>query len=106
MITQAQGRNIRHDAAEVAQASTPFTSRDDGEAFLIVLNRTVESDSHPAGFGLDEEWVSIESYTTGRSSTPLSIPLPYGVWFPRVVIWCQALDVLKRLKLAKEAMNP
>lgn len=52
-------------SAEVAQASIPFTSCNDREAFLIVLDWTVESGLHPAGFGLEEEWVSIESYITG-----------------------------------------
>jgi len=68
------------------------------------LASALESSSYPAGFGLMGEYESVESYKTGRSLKPLIIPLPYEVWFPRIVVWCRALDLLKRLAICREAV--
>ena len=75
-ITRAQKRNIRHEAAEVARAAMPFESEDEVHAFTLALESTLSSNKYPAGFGLNEEYESLESYKTGRSSKPLVIPLP------------------------------
>jgi len=103
-ISRAQKCNIRHEAAEVAKAAMPFGSEDEVHAFSLALDSALSSSEYPAGFGLDEEYEALESYKTGRSSKPLVIPLPYGVWFPRIVVWCKALDLLKRLPLCKAAV--
>ena len=102
VIADAQARNIRHDAAEVADTSLPFGDRNEHIAFSLALDAELSDPStHPAGFHLNEEYETSESYRTGRSTKPLEIPLPYDVWFPRVVVWCKALDLLKRLPLSK-----
>jgi hypothetical protein len=103
-IAAAQKRNIRHDAAEVAKATLPFESEDEMLAFTLALDEALASSKYPAGFGLNEEYESLESYRTGRSSKPLVIPLPYNVWFPRIIVWCKAVDLLKRLPLCKAAV--
>ena len=103
-IAAAQKRNIRHDAAEVAKSTTPFEDRNDLEAYTLALHAALNSSEYPAGFGLNMEYESLESYKTGRSSKPLTIPLPHEVWFPRIVVWCKALDLLKRLPLCKAAV--
>jgi len=102
IIAAAQGRNIRHDAAEVAQSNMPFINADEGRAFAIALDNTLLSEEYPTGFHLNDEYESSESYRTGRSSRPLVIPLPHDVWFPRILVWCRALDLLMRLELARE----
>lgn len=102
-IAGAQKRQIRHDAAEVAMSSTPFLDLDELQAYTLALAQSMRSDEYPAGFGLNEEYESIESYKTGRSSKPLTIPLPHGIWFPRIVVWCKAVDLLKRLSICREA---
>ena len=102
-IAAAQKRNIRHDAAEVAKSSIPFENGDELQAYTLALDGALASGEYPAGFGLNEEYESVESYKTGRSSKPLIIPLPYEVWFPRIVVWCKALDLLKRLPICKAA---
>ena len=102
VIAGSQARNIRHDAAEVAETSSPFGDRNDHYAFSLALEASLnDSEVYPAGFNLNEEYETSESYRTGRSTKQLEIPLPYVVWFPRVVIWCKALDLLKRLPLSK-----
>ena len=84
----------------------PFETMDEGRAFALALDRALSLIEYPAGFGLNEEYESLESYKTGRSSKPLVIPLPYGVWFPRIVVWCKALDLLKRLPVCKATIVP
>jgi hypothetical protein len=101
IIANAQLRNVRHEAAEVAKNTSPFGSEEDQYAFILALDVALNSGEYPAGFHLNEEYQSLESYKTGRSTKALVIPLPYNVWFPRIVIWCKALDILKRLSLCK-----
>ena len=103
-IANAQRRNIHHDAAEVAKSAAPLESADDMRAYILALGTALASNEYPAGFGLNEEYKSVESYKTGRSSKRLVIPLPYDVWFPRIVVWCKALDLLKRLPICRAAV--
>lgn len=102
-IAGAQKRQIRHEAAEVAMSSTPFLNIEELQAYTLALAQSIESHEYPAGFGLNEEYESIESYKTGRSSKPLVIPLPHDIWFPRIVVWCKAVDLLKCLSICREA---
>ena len=102
-IAGAQKRQIRHEAAEVAISSTPFLNVEELHAYTLALAQSIESQEYPAGFRLNEEYESIESYKTGRSSKPLVIPLPHQIWFPRIIVWCKALDLLKRLLICREA---
>lgn len=104
IIAKAQRRNIRHEAAEVARSAIPFEDRNEADAFLVALQHTLSSRKRPDGYQLDDEYESSESYKTGRSSTPLVIPLPYDVWFPRIVVWCKALDLLKRFFICRDVM--
>ena len=102
IIADSQACNIRHDAAEVVETSLPFETRNDHYTFSLALSAALNnSECYPAGFNLQEEYETSESYRTGRSTKPLEIPLPYDMWFPRVVIWCKALDLMKRLPLSK-----
>ena len=102
-IADAQKQQIRHEAAEVALSSTPFLNVEELRAYTLALAQSIESHEHPAGFGLNEEYESIESYKTGRSSKPLVIPLPHSIWFPHIVVWCKAVDLLKRLPICRDA---
>lgn len=101
-IANAQKRNIRHAAAEVAALAIPFENTDELRAYTLALDASLSSCEFPAGFGLNEVYESVESYKTGRSSKSLIIPLPYEVWFPRITVWCKALDLLKRLSICRE----
>lgn len=94
-IAEGQKHNIRHDAAEVAKGSVPFQNEDELHTFLAAFRASLNSAEYPAGFGLDSQYESSESYKTGRSRHSLVIPLPHNVWFPRIVVWCKALDLLK-----------
>jgi hypothetical protein len=106
VITQQQRHNVRHAAAKVARSAMPFETEDDGHAFALALDSALNSHQYPAGFGLEEEYESLESYRTGRSSKALVIPLPHEVWFPRIIVWCKAVDLLKRLPVCKASVTP
>jgi len=105
IIADAQSHNIRHEAAEVAKNSLPFEGKDDLYVFSLALETALSSDTFPAGFHLNEEYESFETYKTGCSAKPLVIPLPYDTWFPRIVVWCRALDLLKRFPLCKAMLS-
>ena len=102
-IAGAQKRQIRHEAAEVAMSSTPFLNAEELQAYTLALAQSIESNEYPAGFGLTDEYESIECYRTGRSSKTLTIPLPHDIWFSRIVVWCKVVDLLKRLPICREA---
>lgn len=105
IIAGAQSHNVWHEAAEVAGNSSPFERNDDQYAFALALGAALNSMAYPTGFHLNEEYESFESYRTGRSTRPLVIPLPHNVWFPRIVVWCKALDLLKRLTMCKAMIS-
>lgn len=100
-ISEAQKRQIRHEAAKVADSRSPFNQHE-LQMFARQLSLDLACHSYPAGYNLNDDYDSIESYVTGRSSRPLVIPLPYEIWFPRVVVWCKALDLMDRIQLCKE----
>jgi hypothetical protein len=102
IISRSQKHNIRHEAAAVAASAMPFQNKDEAEAFAEVLEHDLSSDEYPAGYGLNDMYESVETYKTGQSSKLLVIPLPHNVWFPRIIVWCKALDLLKRLPLCRD----
>ena len=99
IIAEGQQHNICHDAAEVAKGTMPFQDEDQLNLFTTMFQAALDSPSHSAGFGLDEEYELSESYKTGHSKRPLVILLPYSIWFPQMVTWCKALDLLKYLSV-------
>lgn len=101
VIAAAQGRNVRHEAAEVAPSAMPPIDMDEGQVLIAALGDALSSEDYPTGFGLSDEYESSESYRTGRSSRPLVIALPYDVWFPRIIVWCKALDLLMRIEMLR-----
>jgi hypothetical protein len=104
IITSAQTRNVRHEAAEVARSTIPFNSED----HMIFNQATMDAmrrGDYPAGFHLMDEYESFEAYKMGRSAKPLVIALPHDVWFPRILAWCQALDILMRFQMCRELVG-
>ena len=100
-VLQAQKKQVRHEAAEVADTNSPF-SKTELQVFAYQLAKDLAAHCYPSGYGLNEEYEPLESYTTGRSIKQLVIPLPHQIWFPRIVVWCKALDLFNRVQLCKE----
>lgn len=101
-MLQAQEKQVRHQAAEVADTRLPF-SKAELQMFARQLAEDLAAYCYPSGYSLNEEYEPLESYTTGRSTKQLVIPLPHQIWFPRMVVWCKALDLFNRVQLCKEA---
>jgi hypothetical protein len=90
---------VRHAPMEVVESSCPF--RDDAELrlFAEALDILKSQEVVPAGFNLEATYHPIETFRTGRCRKGISVPLLHEVWFPRVLLWCQALDLLKKFPM-------
>ena len=96
LVEQGQERHVRHAAVPTPESRSPFANDIESKVFFTALGRIKRSECVPAGFGLSDTYESVETYSTGHSRKGLRIPLPYNVWFPRVLLWCQAVDLYKR----------
>jgi hypothetical protein len=99
-IGRGQQKQVRHPAIDVPNTSCPFTNDIESEVFFTSLDEVKTTNRIPAGFGLTEPYEPVETFRTGRARKNLAIPLPHDVWFPRILLWCQALDLLKRFPMA------
>ena len=98
-IGAGQERQVRHAPVEVVKSRCPFHTDNELELFVSALDLIKQQGVVPAGFGLEDPYSSIEKFHTGRSRKGISVALPYKVWYPRVLLWCQALDILKRFPM-------
>lgn len=94
-IGAGQERQVRHPATEVPEASCPFRSRDELEIFHDTLNEIKARKRVPVGFHLEGRFETSETFSTGRMRKGLTVTLEYQIWYPRVLLWCQALELLK-----------
>ncbi|KAL0568310.1 hypothetical protein V5O48_013678 [Marasmius crinis-equi] len=98
--TELDDKFIR--SARAPKVRNPFEGNLELEKLFWVTLKDVSDEGHfPAGYGIRrEEWVegeypSFERLHTGkkRGGKELVIELPENVWFPRAVLWTQALSV-------------
>lgn len=81
------------------ESSCPFHNDTELRLFAEALDLVREQGIVPASFGLEEPYHSIETFHTGRCRKGISVPLPHEVWYPRVLLWCQALNILKKFPM-------
>ena len=98
-ISKGQEVHIRHAPVEAAQGKSPFQSTLEFEAFQEALQQAMAKDLRPAYLGLDLPYEPSETFYTGRSRKGITVPLPYDIWYPRVLLWCRAIDLVTRIKL-------
>jgi len=98
-IGEGQERQVRHPPVSIPDNSCPFENDNECNLFFTALDHIKARGVIPVGFGLEKCYESLEVFSTGRSKKGLSVPLDYDVWYPRVLLWCQALDLLKRFGL-------
>jgi hypothetical protein len=101
-IARDQAHNIRHEPIKVARHRNPFPTQAAEDEFHNILKIVVEQGVIPEGFGVcPDEWEDgypeQETIKTGLRGKGLEITLPEAVWFPRAILWAQALDVMSRL---------
>jgi hypothetical protein len=98
-ISKGQEVHIRHPPVEAAQGESPFKSTLERDAFQQALEQSTSRDLRPAYLGLDLPYEPSETFYTGRSRKGITVPLPYDVWYPRILLWCTAIDLVTRIKL-------
>ena len=98
-IAKGQEPHVRHPPVDAARNRSPFQSTFQLEAFQQALQQATSDDLCPAYLGLDVPYEPTETFYTGRSKKGLTVPLPYEVWFPRVLLWCRSIDLVTRIKL-------
>ena len=98
-ITKGQEVHVHHPPAEAAQSGSPFQSILKLEAFQQALQQATSRDLRPAYLGLDLPYKPSEKFYTGRSRKGITVPLPYDVWYPRILVWCRAIDLVTHIKL-------
>ena len=98
-ISKGQEVHVRHSPVEAARSKPPFRTTLQLEAFQQALQQATSMDLRPAYLGLDLPYEPSETFYTGRSRKGITVPLPYNVWYPRVLVWCQAIDLVTRIKL-------
>ena len=98
-ISKGQEVHVRHSPVEAARSKPPFRTTLQLEAFQQALQQAMSMDLRPAYLGLDLPYEPSETFYTGRSRKGITVPLPYNVWYPRVLVWCQAIDLVTRIKL-------
>lgn len=98
-ISKGQEIHVRHPPIEAARCKSPFRSTLELDAFQQALQQVESMDLRPAYLGLDLPYAPSETFCTGRSRGGITVPLPYDVWYPRILLWCQAIDLVTRIKL-------
>ena len=98
-ITEGQETHVRHPPVEAARCKSPFRSTLELKAFQQALQQSTFKNLRPAYLGLDLPYAPTETFSTGRSRKGITVPLPYDIWYPRIVLWCRAIDLVTRIKL-------
>ena len=98
-VAKGQEAHVRHPPVEAAGSGSPFRSTLELRAFKEALQQTTSNDLRPAYLGLDLPYEPTETFYTGRSKKGLTVPLPYDVWFPRILLWCRSIDLITCIKL-------
>ena len=98
-IVKGQEVHVRHPPVEAARCKSPFQSTLEFDAFQQALQQATSNKSCPAYLGLNLPYAPSETFFTGRSRKGITVPLPYNVWYPRILLWCRAIDLVTRIKL-------
>jgi hypothetical protein len=98
-IAEGQEVHVRHPPVEAARCKSPFRSALELEAFQQALQQSTSKNLHPAYLGLDAPYAPSETFNTGMSRKGITVPLPYEIWYPRILLWCRAIDLVTRIKL-------
>lgn len=109
-IMENQNHNVRHAAVAVPPTTMPFHSMEANEAFILALQVSRDEGIIPTGYGVaEDEWESeiypeVEVITVGRAAKEYVVHLPFGIWWPRAVLWAQGLDALSAIGVIGEGL--
>jgi hypothetical protein len=80
---------------DVPEIMCLFKSVDELHLFWNALDHIQAKSLIPQGFTLNNIYESTETFHTSCCQVGLTVPLDYEVWYPCILLWCQALDLLK-----------
>lgn len=79
---------LKHEAVEVPPSVSPFTSDDQLDTFLSMLNDMFNNKVIPSGYGVQEEEMGIDGYKEEehikvgfRAIKVLTMSLPKAIWY-------------------------
>lgn len=105
-IGEDQAENIRHAPIKVARHQSPFESPEQEQIFfaLLQVRLVADKDDLPEDYGIrPDEWDNephypeVEVIRPGTRGKELPIILPREDWYPRAIVWAQALDFMSRV---------
>ncbi|KZV99133.1 hypothetical protein EXIGLDRAFT_804699 [Exidia glandulosa HHB12029] len=103
-VRKAQAGNVHNsDSAKVPATASPIENDTELAEFMRCFQEVRDTAFIPHGFGLHEDefdgdYPAQESIPYGKRGTrELMVDLPQEVWYPRAVLWAQAVYTLARL---------
>lgn len=99
-ITEDQAAQIRHDPVPCPENESPFDTHDAEVAFWHTLHGLAEQEFIPEGYlltadELESLYPEFETIPLGkRGKQEVDIALPTDIWWPRALLWSQALHLL------------
>lgn len=99
-IERDQAGNVHSEPISVPEANSPFVSVEDEQAFAAAVQELQAADYEPALFTATvaagyEPYQYIRYGRRGKKE--LRVVLPHEIWYPRALLWAQALHVLSHL---------
>jgi hypothetical protein len=97
--------NIHHEPVAVPKHSSPFENRPElHQTFVDNIALLGQAGTLPPGFGLlpdeweDDGYPAAEHIPYGPRQRTKEISLPHHIWYPRAILWGQALFVLNAIQ--------
>jgi len=95
-----QGQHVLHEAVEVPQQPSPFSSIEDEEDFFHGLEMIINADIVPEGYGAlvgeidGDDTEMIETVWIGcRRTKSFTVSLEHPIWAARIKLWAQAVEL-------------
>jgi hypothetical protein len=98
-VGAGQKSHVRHEAVDPPTKRCPFKSDEELSKFLNQFDRARSAAFKPNGFNLEKRYEVLETYRTGRKRKEITASLTHNIWYPRVLCWCQGLQVMIELTL-------
>lgn len=100
-IVRAVNSQTRHPPVRVPQRGCPFDDEETVQEFLRCLAIIHHEGTIPTGYGLcsnEEHYIGYQELhflaVGRREANGVEVKLPEVVWWPRYVLWVQALEAL------------